>query len=232
MQYKISDKLISIPPFLSAAWKDVRAVFLSEEDLHVTLLDGTVCVIPQPEHDLIQEIFLHHTQWMERSETEKPKVKRSRGPDLSKEIPLFSFGGAQEGMASAMQHNPQLANAPDIPKETLKKISGIAKVLVPNELHMIPPAEPHCNCPHCQISRAIQNSFEDGLEAQSSETEEPISPQDLSFRTWDIQEMGEKLFLVKNPLDPLEEYRVFLGDPIGCTCGHTKCEHVEAVLNT
>lgn len=240
MHQKINDKLISIPPYLSAAWKDVRALFLNGEDLHVALVDGTLCVIPRPEKDLVDEIFDFHSRWLEKTELEKMAGAKNakieeRAHEMAKELPLFSFGGSKEGMMAspAMQHNPELANAPDIPKETLRKIAGIARVLVPNELHMIPPAEPHCNCPHCQISRAVQASVDaEQAIAPAIESEEIVTPQDLKFRTWDIEELSENLFLVKNPLDAMEEYRVFLGDTIGCTCGHSKCEHIGAVLNT
>ena len=40
------------------------------------------------------------------------------------------------------------------------------------------------------------------------------------------------LIVVTNPLDANEHYNVFLGDPIGCTCGQKNCEHIRAVLNS
>ena len=35
-----------------------------------------------------------------------------------------------------------------------------------------------------------------------------------------------------DPLDPNEHYNVFLGTPLGCTCGEKDCEHIRAVLST
>jgi hypothetical protein len=35
-----------------------------------------------------------------------------------------------------------------------------------------------------------------------------------------------------NPLDHKEHYNVFLGDPIGCSCGNNNCEHIQAVLKS
>ncbi len=86
-----------------------------------------------------------------------------------------------------------------------------------------PKPEPHCNCPHCQIARAMH-----GIEKQ--ELEEPVSDEDLKFRDWEIKQTGEKLYSVTNPIDPSEQYTVFLGEPVGCTCGHSHCEHIKSVL--
>jgi hypothetical protein len=61
--------------------------------------------------------------------------------------------------------------------------------------------------------------------------EELVSDDELKFRTWDISQSNEKLYIVSNPLDDHEHYSVYLGEPIGCTCGQKLCEHVRAVLN-
>jgi hypothetical protein len=64
------------------------------------------------------------------------------------------------------------------------------------------------------------------------EQEEMVSDEELKFRSWDVVQTGEKLYLVCNPIDSKEHYNVYLGEPIGCTCGQTHCEHIRAVLNT
>ena len=70
---------------------------------------------------------------------------------------------------------------------------------------------------------------------KKKQTEEPleeVTDEDLKFRTWDIKQPGKKLYLVTNPLDNNENYNVFLGKPVGCTCGQKYCEHIKAVLNS
>jgi hypothetical protein len=62
--------------------------------------------------------------------------------------------------------------------------------------------------------------------------EEEVSPHELKFREWDIQQAGDKLYNVSNPFDKGEQYQVYLGNPVGCTCGKSKCEHIVAVLNS
>jgi PhoH-like ATPase len=49
---------------------------------------------------------------------------------------------------------------------------------------------------------------------------------------WGIEQTAEQLYKVTNPLDANEQYNVFLGTPLGCTCGLKNCEHIRAVLNT
>ena len=44
--------------------------------------------------------------------------------------------------------------------------------------------------------------------------------------------MNDKLFTVINKLDQQEKYNVFLGEPVGCTCGKQGCEHMLAVLKS
>ena len=129
-------------------------------------------------------------------------------------------------MNSAMQHNPAQADSPPMPKELLEKITGIAKVLGLEDPSQLPKPEPHCNCPFCQIARSFH-----GGEAEVK-MEEEVSAIDLQFRTWDIKQTAEKLYTLTNPLDEKEYYNVFLGDPLGCTCGQKNCEHIRAVLNS
>jgi hypothetical protein len=78
---------------------------------------------------------------------------------------------------------------------------------------------------HCQIAKALHGELPE-------EQEEEVTDEDLKFRLWDIDQTGDKLYVVTNPLDSKEYYNVFLGDPIGCTCGEKNCEHIRAVLNS
>ena len=126
-----------------------------------------------------------------------------------------------------MQHNSAQGDAPDLPAELIQKIAGIAQIMAGGDLKNFPKPEPHCNCMHCQVARAIHNG-----EKEDEADEETVSDEDLQFRTWDISQSGEKLFTVTNPLDSDEHYNVFLGSPVGCTCGESHCEHIRAVLSS
>jgi hypothetical protein len=144
-------------------------------------------------------------------------------------VPIrFGIAGI-EGMPGmeVLQHNLNQANTADIPPEVLEKISGMIKMMTNGDIAAFPKPEPHCNCPHCQVARSIH-----GI----SKNEEPhaldqaVSDEELKFRDWDISKRGDQLYIVTNPLDPKEYYSVYLGSPIGCTCGQPHCEHIKAVL--
>jgi len=132
-----------------------------------------------------------------------------------------------EGVTSVLQHNPEQADAPPLPPEIIEKIQSLKGVL-PEDLSQIQKAEPHCNCPYCQITRAVTGT----LEEVPAQIEEEVSAEDLTFRNWDIKQEGDRLYSVTNPLDTKEHYNVFLGEPLGCTCGNKNCEHIQAVLRT
>jgi len=124
-----------------------------------------------------------------------------------------------------MQHNKEQANAPDLPPELLTKIAGITKIIGMEDPSAMPSPEPNCNCFHCQIARAMRGK-------KKEDEEEIVTDADLQFRTWEIEHKEKNLYLVTNPLDDKEHYNVFLGDPIGCTCGEKNCEHIRAVLQS
>ena len=100
------------------------------------------------------------------------------------------------------------------------------KMMPKQDRKTLPKAEPHCNCTYCQITRTLSHA------QQEEEQDEEVTEEDLRFRSWDIEQKGDQLFTVTNPLDKAETYQVFLGHPVGCTCGKKKCAHIEAVLRS
>ena len=220
---KISAQILSIPPYLSTSWKNVSSIHANPDGekfkLIVILHNGIQVVIPSLDQATVDRIFDAHVRYSSLSEM--PQL-----PPNSISIPIGANneeGGGVDMLNSTSQHNPALANSPEMSKELLEKITGIAKVLGLGDPAQFPKPEPHCNCPFCQIARAFHGG-ENG--------EEEVSDKDLTFRTWDIQQTGEKLYNVTNPLDEKERYSVFLGDPLGCTCGQKNCEHIRAVLKS
>lgn len=247
MQVNINEKILSIPPYISTNWQNVEAVHLDvetqEKILVITLKSGSKIQIPHLTDGIIEEVFAFHSKVIQENDDKEPSqpsiatenTSFAKNPFAGMENLMgFSFplrlGGNLEGLGAAMQHNPSQANAADLPKEVLEKIGSVAKVLMGEDSANVPKAEPHCNCIHCQIARAIHQGVEGS--SPEEETEEEVSEDDLRFKTWDIEQAGDKLYTVSNPLDPTEQYTVYLGDPIGCTCGHKNCEHIKAVLNT
>lgn len=228
---KISTKMLSIPPYLSTTWTQVRALYLKGSDLIVCLNDNTQVAVPSLTSEAIAAIFAAHTAFLEM-QSKSPAL-----PEKPHPFQIFTAGQGLEGsgleniasFSSTLQHNPAQATMPDLPKEIIHKIGEISKIIAPNEVQNLPKPEANCNCPYCQIARAIHEGIENVPEAK---IEEDVTEEDLKFPEWDIQQIGEKLYTVTGRLDPKEKYNVFLGDPVGCTCGKPGCEHILAVLKS
>lgn len=246
---KITSSILSIPPYISTSWKNVASLHLkpSELPLHdlvITLTNLSTVIIPYLDPKTIDEIFKAHASFLDQ-EAHKLKTKSQElsslppfpfpnpsSASLSFGIPmklkdmdmLSSFGGM-------VQHNPEQANFPPLPEEILTKIQSVSKMVgLDKQLEQIPKAEPHCQCPYCQIARALHG---EPVDTPKEVLEEAIvSDAELSFREWDLKEIDKNLYEVKNPLDDNEKFQVFLGTPIGCTCGSKNCEHIKAVLNS
>ncbi|WP_201457034.1 hypothetical protein [Chlamydia sp. 17-3921] len=245
MKVKINDQLICIPPFISARWNQIAFIESQEGDvqgqatLKLHLIDGKVISIPNLDQSIIDIAFHEHLLYLETSQTNKDELIReddkfgmlmgvlqqlTKNSDIQllspKNLisPLFAVENPIEAI---LQHTPEHKDHPDAPADVLEKIANIIRTLSGNTPSLLPKPEPHCNCMHCQIGRVIHE--EDSI---------VVSDQDLTFRTWDIIQSGDKLYIVSDPLNPKEQFSVYLGPPIGCTCGEPNCEHLKAVLYT
>lgn len=230
----LNDKYFSFPPYISTSWEHVVSINYKEDELFVSLVNGNVVVIEGLEDAEIDSIFKAHATYLEKEALRKQPGKIEQ-PKFQPNVAggeIFKLGfGATDGYGMMLQHNPAQANAPELPKEILHKISSIAKILAPEDVSLLPSAEPNCNCFHCQIAKAIEASFAPQIK-EELEIEEKVSEEDLKFQQWEIVQTGDKLFSVKNKLDPKEVYSVYLGQPIGCTCGKEGCEHILVVLKS
>lgn len=258
---KFNDKYLSIPPYISTTWDNVKSLKMIGAALQVTLIDNTFVMLRDLEMDVVEAIFEAHVLYMSQrpgrsfssksqGENEKPgSADTSLRPSSSLEesgsggVFPFHFGvGDKEVLGSALQHNLEYANSPDLPREVIMKITSIAKIVAPSDPQEVPQPEPHCNCPHCQIARAINEGlgnpvkpFSESASIEAGEEVEPeeeVASEDLKFQQWSIEQVGDNLFKVTNKLDISECYRVFLGSPVGCTCGQEGCEHIIAVLES
>lgn len=240
MSIKITHKILCIPPYLSTSWSHIIALHVKDNVLVVTLTGGDRIDIPDLNLSQIEMIFNYHASYIEsRPNRALPSPEPINLTSLeSPKFPLsneetgdsfrFSFGAPIEGLPGMMmQHDPSQKDAPDLPAELLHKISLILKVIGPTDLSLLPKEESGCNCFHCQITKALRQ------ETETHATEEPeIAESDLHFEEWSISQIGDKLYSVMSKLDPHEKYNVYLGEPIGCTCGKVGCEHILAVLRS
>lgn len=238
---KINQKILSIPPYISTSWKNVISLHIEEKEetvLVIGLVNGSTIEIPGLDQKILKAAFTAHEKFLEQETTNPPHGRSSPTlehflpPEILKEssailsLPVrFGFGSNVDHL---LQHNPQAAESPDLPPEMLKKIASLSKSIGLENVENFPKPEPHCNCAHCQVMRAIQG------EEQKNEIvhEEEVTEEDLRFRDWEITQKGENLFVVTNPLNLGEHYDVFIGSPVGCTCGQKNCEHLKAVLNS
>lgn len=224
---KINHKILSIPPYISTTWDNIKSVHIENDGLAIILKNDSKIKIPLLEEDLVKQIFQAHTKYLDE-EKSIDNIQKPKEPSFSFGFPLkLTNGEGIESFAGAMHHNPSQANSPDLPEEVLNKIAAVAKALGLDDHENMPQAEPHCNCVHCQISRALH-----GDSKKEKEMEVEINDEDLKFRDWEIEQKTEHLYLVTNPLNKKEHYNVFLGNPLGCTCGERNCEHIRTVLNS
>lgn len=232
MQIKITDKILSIPPYISTSWAHIAALHMKGNLLVITLTDGNTVNVSNLAKETIDLIFNYHAVYLEKENSTPLSVEKrdsfnglfEQAGDSSMRLIL----GSADGLSNVTQHNPAQADAPDLPSELLQKISTITKIVMPLDESFTPKAEPSCNCFHCQIARALNPT---PVETQDKD-HEVVKDEELQFQQWDIKPIGDKLFSVVNRLDTHETYRVYLGQPVGCTCGGSGCEHILAVLKS
>lgn len=239
---KINNKVLSIPPYISTSWDRILSLHMQGNVLVIALCHGETVSIPALPSDTIETIFAIHAAYLEE-ESPKPQntVAHAGMPPFlqaamlaSEQAPesTFRFGlTSMDGLTSVMQHDPSQSNAPDLPVEIIEKISAVANIVAPDEMVAMLPAKNDCNCPHCQITRAITGQPKHA-ETETHSEEETVSPSDLHFEEWVIEQTSPNLYNVTNKLDVTERYNVFLGNPVGCTCGKEGCEHILAVLKS
>lgn len=222
---KINEYILSIPPYISTSWDNVSHMQMNSTGaLEITLHAGTNVVIPNLNQQTLELIFSSHAKSLESKGSMSPF-----GLNLNQSGIVLS---GMENFTGMMQHDPNQSDAKNLPQEIIEKISEMGKAMgIDTDTFNIPDGEPNCNCPYCQISRAIHGK--ESLPEEKEETvNDEISEEELTFREWNIHQKNDKLYEVINPFDEHEKYSVYLGDPIGCTCGKNNCEHILAVLKS
>ncbi len=238
---KISTKIFSIPPFISTRWEYVVSLRVAEDMLIVTLKDGTACSIPHLPKETIDQIFAYHAESIETANHQKDDIgqlmegMRSGFKEL---VNMLSKLGANalSSLGKALEHDPNNANLPQLPPDMVKKVKMLLNIIPREDIMAMPEGEPGCHCMYCQINRILREAIltqeTNTPDILAEEETEAVEEKDLEFSEWIVEPIQDKLYKVTNKLDTQEEYRVFLGDPIGCTCGRPHCEHVLAVLKS
>ena len=227
---KINHKILNLPPYISTSWDNISALHMKETLLIVSLKNGESITIPGLSPELIEKIFDSHSAYLEQPpHTKQHKKSPFAQPGLHIVLPFQLDSNSIESLESMIEHNPSQANAPDLPSDVLDKVQSFAKLIPLEEVTAAPKPEPHCNCVHCQISRAIHQ----GIDAPEEEPEqlEEIT-EDVELSEWNIEQSGDKLYTLTHKLNSNEQYQVYLGEPVGCTCGKEGCEHIVTVLKS
>lgn len=230
----INSKILSIPPFISAQWNQIEFITTENDSVIVHFRSGKEAEIPEASPELIQKIFQAHKSF---AESER-QIALPPIPPLPQGTPLFGTSDIKVAFSSMdpgsvgipLQHLEELRDAPNIPPEVLEKVRSVSKLVPPEDLvNSAKPVE-NCNCPFCQIASAIHEDA--SLKLAQEIEEETVDDADLKFEEWKIEQKGDKLFEVQSKLDSDESYSVYLGEPVGCTCGKQGCEHILAVLKS
>ncbi|HLB53280.1 MAG TPA: hypothetical protein VJK48_06215 [Chlamydiales bacterium] len=225
---KITLEILSIPPYISTSWENISSLSLSQKGELKIQLAGSQDPIAVPDlpQDILIEIFDTHAKVLEAKKPLTNSKEDFQFPlgTIGLRFPLKNDGGLAEPLMTPMQHNPSHANLPPLPPAILKKIASMAEAFGINTLNTLPQGEPGCHCIFCQVMNAFH--------IENEQYDEEISAEDLKFKDWEVTQVADQLYNVTNPLDQKEQYRVFLGNPIGCTCGEKTCEHIRSVLKT
>jgi hypothetical protein len=234
---KINEHYLSIPPHISVSWKEVASLSTQADTLIIQLKGGKTFSIQGLSVEQLETIFTYHLLHIEQENLPLPPMAMPPMP-MGKipvmnpfqfdpmellELPIAFKIGTPDGVVSALTHNPTQSDAKLLPTELLDKIASITKNMGGGVQDVLPPGIDGCRCYFCQIMNHIHlQRF----------LEQEVSDEELHFHDWTVQETGENLFSVENPLDSAEKYSVYLGHPVGCSCGKSGCEHLIAVLKS
>lgn len=241
MKKKITPHILSIPPYISTTWQHIAALNVQERSgssfLIIELTSGERIEVPNLDLETIEQIFSSHVSYNETNEELKKSLdtvkKNIAHPFLTLRMSNKLTSDGIEKFINVLQHNPEAADSPDLPKEMLDNIAHISQSLGAEDVSLLPRPVTGCNCFFCQISRTILSHIHPThASIPSNEEIEEVTEEDLRFKNWDVCQKDPHLYEVINPLDTQEHYTVFLGQPIGCTCGDTHCEHIRAVLQS
>ncbi len=227
---KVNSKILSIPPYISSSWENISSLYIEDKEdkkiLVINLKTGAKLEIPGLTTATLLQIFQSHEQYLEESDKNLLNTKE-QAPSFSLGIPLTVNSDQFQELMEMMQDPTKLPQL-DLPAHIIEKISETIKHLGVDEKWIESSGELLDHPMYEPLKQFLSQQKND----KTVEAEDEVSDEDLRFKEWDIHQMTKELYKVMNPLDHSEEYQVFLGNPIGCTCGHQNCDHIKAVLTT
>jgi len=229
----VTKRMLHLPPYISTSWENVIALHMEQDEdsddplLVVTLSGGVQICIPDLREEMVQDLFALHAQILTMS-----------GAEASEEALKFTgdFHFARnpweprEVLQMLMRHQPSLRDEPPMPQAIINKLQSIGQLLDRDILKRLKPPLEGCNCPFCQVHRAVLTDlYDDEVTAEELPT---APPEEVHSGEWVIQSEDQSTFTVFAEHAPQTRFRVCLSDTISCTCGLPNCDHVKAVLLT
>lgn len=239
---KITSQILSIPPFLSTRWDYIQSIRVQEKSLLITLQSGPPCSIPGLTDEQISQIFSSFALYAQPHKEEQ-KTDEILKKDLTQLVEgvkkgfnefvslLSKLGGQSGSFAKALEHDPSNAHLPPLPPEAIGRVEMLLQIVPEEDILSMPEPVAHCNCMYCQVQRLLRTALLKRKKFPENEGE-PVDENELKFNEWIVEPGEDKVYIVRNKLNPHEEYKVFLGEPLGCTCGKANCEHIIAVLRS
>ncbi|MGH2613196.1 MAG: hypothetical protein ACRDFB_09155, partial [Rhabdochlamydiaceae bacterium] len=112
---KITDKILSIPPYISSSWKNIISLQVEPRPfghvLVIQLITGTKVEIPNLDRPVIERVFAAHAKVVE----DEGKDKNSSL--ITTTIPFPFIFPNLEGLTSMIQHAEAQKDSPPLPPE-------------------------------------------------------------------------------------------------------------------
>jgi len=221
--------MISIPPYISTSWDEVVSIGKEGDNLIFELHNGKTVSIPGLDEKTVEEIFDAHASYFEQAN------EPSESTDQVFTLPLGMSKETIQSLGQSLQHNPALSHLPPLPPEITEKVTALTGMISKEEIELMEEPVMHCNCMYCQITRLLREKIlgqELELPDHPDLDADEVSEDELRFDEWKVEPLENKMFKVSRKLKPDEHYTVYLGSPVGCTCGEENCAHVIAVLRS
>lgn len=230
MRMQINKKMLSIPPYISTQWGYVVNIAKNKESkdtLDFVLGGDTLISVPNLNEDTQEKIFQMHQEYLAscQENTDAQIFTLLTGDTTTTHISMPSSAN----FFPLLQHNVEVSGLPEVPKETILKMTQALDDLTMHSNPFYKAPEPHCQCMYCQIARVVHD------EVESSEREEKKSDKSntdvLISNGWLVKERSPDHFEVSSPDAKQNSFVVTLTPPT-CSCGDANCEHIAAVLYT
>ncbi|MBM3198803.1 MAG: hypothetical protein FJZ58_06075 [Chlamydiae bacterium] len=227
MHIRVSSQSLSVVPYISTSWSQVSSLKSIPQDenweLWISLQEGSFVTIPGLTQTDLEEIFSAHASYLENSS--RPSLQDTSLLTSSFPLTFTEF----QGLTTLLHHDPDKSNHIELPKELQDRIIALVATIPLKESLILPQAEPHCSCPHCQMVRLV----EQGMQLPSSFCEEQETMnEETPLPSWDIKQVGKDEYLLTSTEFSQETYTVHLDSPVRCSCEINGCEHIQAVLKS